>query len=67
MNPSAEALNDITDYLKKDKRIRQNEQHWYGCDVYVVSRSWIQTKETTLLNKELGLYSINKIGNTNGY
>lgn len=66
MNPSKEALKDIVEYLKNDKKLRQNESYGQnGYDVYIVGLNQLYTSETVKLNRELGIYSINKLGNTN--
>ncbi len=65
MNPSKEALKDISEHLKNDKSLRQNEYDCWGCDVYIVSVNQLYNSETVKLNRELGIYSINKLGNTN--
>ena len=66
MNPSKEALRDISEYLRNNKEIRQNELRGIYTDVYVVSQVQLYTPESVKLNRELGIYSINKLGNTNG-
>lgn len=63
-SPSCDAFADMTKYNRVN-----NIQVWdpLTFDVWVVTENYIRTKETTELNRELGLYSINKIGNTNGF
>jgi hypothetical protein len=61
---SIAAINDITDYLRPF--MREQFKREGRVDNYLVSACYLRSKETTRLNKELGIAGINKIGNTNG-
>lgn len=68
------ALNDITKHVetlraKQRHSLLEYEQStkFYSCfDNWFVSRDQLKGKETTRLNRLLGLHRINHIGNTNG-
>jgi hypothetical protein len=61
MNNAANvALRDISNYLQKHFP-NLIENHGFGdVDVWCVTPSILRNKNTTLLNRELGIYSINK-------
>tara|TARA_R110001606_G_scaffold390342_1_gene557211 strand:- start:869 stop:1078 length:210 start_codon:yes stop_codon:yes gene_type:complete len=55
------ALSDISKYLDEEiKKSNLNRR-------YIVYPTNINTKENRRLNKDLGIVSINKMGNTNGF
>ena len=55
-NPSSVAARDIVDYFKENE-IKAYDANF---DSWVVSNKYLFTRESTRLNRELGLYSINK-------
>ena len=56
------AMKDISNYLKTNEFKIVDECF----DVWVVTPTFMDTKETRLLNKKLGLRNINNFGNKNG-
>ena len=59
------AIRDITEHFKPLVKA-QFKREGKMFDNYFVTTKDLLTKETTRLNKELGIAGINKIGNTNG-
>ena len=55
-NPSSIAARDIIDYFKENE-IKAYDANF---DSWIVSCKYLFTRESTRLNRELGLYSINK-------
>jgi len=55
-NPSSVAARDIVDYF----RVNNIKVYDTNFDSWVVSNKYLFTRESTRLNRELGLYSINK-------
>ena len=53
---SAIAMKDISDDIKKSKKIVTDDNH----DVWVVTPAILNSKEQRKLNKELGISSLNK-------
>lgn len=62
------ALHDISKYINQShKTTRSYDEYLKQMDIWVVTPSFLLTKQVRHLNKILGLRGLNHIGNKKGY